>query len=42
MDVEYDTWMDQQINACQQSPLGKQAWVRNDEAVHPLRGNGHT
>jgi hypothetical protein len=35
-------WMDYQMKACQQPPPRRQAWVRKDEAVHPLRGNGHT
>jgi len=35
-------WMDHQMKACQQPPPGRQAWVRNDEDVHPLRGSGLT
>jgi hypothetical protein len=42
MDAEMIWWMDHQMKACQQPPPGRQAWVRKDEVVLPLRGNGHT
>jgi hypothetical protein len=35
-------WMDHQMKAYQQPPLGRQVWVRKDEAIHPLRGSGLT
>jgi len=30
------------MKAYQQPPLGRQVWVRKDEAIHPLRGSGLT
>jgi hypothetical protein len=35
-------WMDHQMKAYQQPLPRRQTWVRKDEAIHPLRGNGHT
>jgi len=35
-------WMDHQMKACQQPPPGRQAYVRKDENVHPLRRSGLT
>jgi hypothetical protein len=35
-------WMDQQMKSCQQSPIGRQAWVKKKEDIHPMRGNGLT
>jgi len=32
-------WMGQQIKSCQQPPTGRQAWVRKNEDIHPMRGN---
>jgi len=31
-------WMNHQMKVCQQPPLGRQVWVRKDEAIHPLIG----
>jgi hypothetical protein len=35
-------WMDHQMKSYQQPPQGRQALVRKEEDVHPLRGNGLT
>jgi hypothetical protein len=35
-------WMDHQIKSCQQQPKRRQAWVRKEADIHPLRGNGLT
>jgi len=35
-------WMGQQIKSCQQPPIGRQAWVKKKEDIHPLRGSGLT
>jgi hypothetical protein len=35
-------WMDHQMKSCQQPPQVRQAWVKKDEDIHPLRGNGLT
>jgi len=35
-------WMGQQMKSCQQPPTGRQAWVRKNGDVHPMRGNLHT
>jgi hypothetical protein len=35
-------WMHHQMKACQQPPPGRQAWVKKDEDIHPLKGNGLT
>jgi hypothetical protein len=32
-------WMGQQMKPCQQPPTGRQAWVRKNGDVHPMRGN---
>jgi len=34
-------WMDNQLKACQQL-LQRKVWIRNDEAIHPLKGSGLT
>jgi hypothetical protein len=35
-------WMDHQIKSCQQPPKERQAWVRKEAEIHPLKGNGLT
>jgi hypothetical protein len=35
-------WMDQQMKSCQRPPIGRQAWVKKKEDIHPIRGNGLT
>jgi hypothetical protein len=32
-------WMGQLMKSCQQPPIGRQAWVRKKEDVHPMKGN---
>jgi hypothetical protein len=34
--------MDHQTKSCQQPPKGRQAWVKKEEDIHTLRGNGLT
>jgi hypothetical protein len=35
-------WMDQQMKSYQQPPIGRQAWVKKKEDIHPMRRNGLT
>jgi hypothetical protein len=35
-------WMDHQMKSCQQPLKGRQAWVRKEAEIHPLKGNGLT
>jgi hypothetical protein len=34
--------MDQQMKSCQQPPIGRQAWVKKKEDIHPMRGKVRT
>jgi hypothetical protein len=34
--------MDNMDKTCKPSPRVKQVWVKNDETIHPMRGNGLT
>jgi len=35
-------WMGRQMKTCQQSPTGRQAWVKKKKDNHPMKGNRRT